>query len=429
MKTIRTKLKSIISPNQRIAEIEQSILAMLKDSIQPYQLQHLKPLWYKERIHKALQGKYETVSPVNLEFVPSLDCNLRCPPCTYSQWKSETAIEQGKRKMSYENMETLLDKIESVGVKGVTVTGGGEPFANPYTIKGLEYAETKQFETGVFTNGTLLNPTIIERIAQLKLSFIRISINSGESRNYLAFHGITNPSIFNVLKKNIALLGKSLYNSKTTYGLAVVVNEVNVDYITSVAELVRELFDSQQNFKIDYITYRPVINYGQINPNLNMQIRQNVAQKALENFKKVENILNGLPVSIKFASDYFLYAAEATNKLNRGYDSCIGHSWCGSVAYDGGVYLCSERNGNPKYLMGNLLTSSLEEIWESEQRAKVLKNIAGCPPACKVHRINLLLHSLTKNGILNDTEVEELQNFLDIIRQTGEPEKLSFLSW
>jgi len=429
MKTVIDDLKLKISQNPKIAAIECRILEKLSADLPIFKHQHIKVLWYKERLDKVLQGNYEIVSPVNVEFVPSLDCNLRCPPCTYSMWKAETIADQGKRKMTYENMVILLDKIETAGVKGVTVTGGGEPLANPYTIQGLEYAATKQFETGLFTNGCLLNPQKIERLARLNLSFLRISFNSGECSNYLKFHGINNPLVFEKVKKNIILLGKALNDSKIFYGLAVIVNEVNVNYMASIAEFVRDIYNTQKNFKLDYITYRPVFNYGQISPDLNRQIRPDVAQKALENFETVQEILNGLPVLTIIADDYFISAGKSTKILERGYDTCIGHSWGGSIAYDGGVYLCSERDGNHNYLMGNLLKSSLAEIWKSEQRANVIKNIKGCPPACKIHRTNLLLHSLTKDATLNNSEAKELQSFLDVIRQAGEPEKLSFLSW
>ena len=376
-----------------------------------------------------MQGKHDEVLPVNLELVPSLDCNLRCPPCTYATWKRETAADQGRRKMPYEHMVELMDKVEAAGIRGLTVTGGGEPFANPDTIRGLEYAASKEFDTGLFSNGTLLDLETIERLADIGLCFIRFSFNSGECNNYLNFHGISNPAVFEKIRENITLLGSALYGSNTTFGLGMIVNELNCEYMLSVAEFVRQLFESHADFKLDYITYRPVLNYGQVCPDLKRQITPEIANLALENFERVEKVVEGLPVELKISGDYFFAAGQATQKLERGYRKCIGSSWCGSIAYDGALYLCSERNGNLGYWLGDLHKCSLAEIWDSQRRANVIRDICGCGPACKVHRINLLLHALTAGGKLNESEIEEFQVFLDVMRSCGEPEKLSFLSW
>ena len=429
MQTVIEKLRAGLSANAKIAAIEKKLLARLRSDIPLSQQQQLKPLWYRERIELVLRGKYYAVAPVNLELVPSLDCNYLCPHCTYNGWKKRTAAQQGQRQASYSDLLRLLDRIEAAGVRGVTVTGGGEPLANAKTIRALEYAAGKTFAVGLFTNGSLLNADSIGRLASLNLSFVRISINSGEERSYLKFHGLKNPALFAAVRRNIALLGRALHQSRTTYGLAVIVNEVNVDQMASVAEFVRELYEEHADFRLDYVTYRPVINYGQIDSNLQNQITPDLVRKALNNFQEAQAVLAGFPVSLKMAYDYFAAAGEATQRFDRGYGACIGNAWCGSVAYDGGLYLCSERDGNLSYLMGNLLQSPLDEIWASEQRANVLKNIAGCPPACKVHRFNQLLHDLLSEGALHDLEIAELQSFLDVLRAAGEPDQLSFLSF
>jgi MoaA/NifB/PqqE/SkfB family radical SAM enzyme len=422
-------LKARLSRNPRLASIEQGLLEMLRPDLPIAAQQHLKPLWYKDRMELVLRGLSAEVAPVNLELVPSLECNLHCPHCTYGTWKARTVAERGSRLMPYERMVVIFDRLEAAAVLGVTITGGGEPFTNPDTSRGLQYAATKEFDTGVFSNGTLLDGTTIEELAELDLSFIRISLNSGECSSYLRFHGITDPAVFEAVTSNVELLGRALFRSPTTLGLAAIVNEVNVDAMPSIAEFVRRLYDTHGDFRLDYLAYRPVLNYGQLSDDLTRQISPGIAQRAIQGFERVKEILQGLPVQAKFAEDYFLAAARATQKSERGYSTCLGHGFCGSVAYDGGLYLCSERDGCPGYLLGSLLDFSLEEIWHSAQRRTVLDNIHGCGPACKVHRTNLLLHCLTQHGSLSELEAAEVQAFLDVIREAGEPDKLSFLSW
>ncbi len=431
MKQLIQTLTRMISDNPRVALVQKKILKQLDPNDPLREHQHIKILWYEDRFNQMLKGNYTNIMPVNIELVPSLDCNLHCPHCTYRLWKERTKSEENRRQMKEEDIAPLLVAIEEAGVRGVTVTGGGEPFVNSNTITLLKCASQKKFDTGVFTNGCLLDKDKISEIAELDLSFIRISINTADEATYLKFHAVKDPTIFRSMIDHVGKLGEALgkVNSKTNYGLAVVVNEDNVDEMLSVALLVRECFRKYKHFKLDYITYRPVVNYGQIDDNLNHQIAIATAKKAEENFQKTKEMLKDLPVRLKNANDYFYYASQATRELQRGYEECIGHAWCASVAYDGGVYLCSERDGELNYLMGNLKHASFSDIWQSKQRKEVVDHIKNCPPACKIHRTNLLLYSLLDNQTFDDNEIGEINIFLDVLRNAGQPEQLSFLSW
>jgi MoaA/NifB/PqqE/SkfB family radical SAM enzyme len=331
--------------------------------------------------------------------------------------------------MSLKNMKKILDRLEEAGVQGVTFTGGGEPFINPETINGLEYAATKKFKTGIFTNGTLLTEEIIERLAKLKLNFIRISLNTAQRENYLKFHNINNPLIFEKVINNIKRFAQVLADSPTYFGIAAVINEQNVDLITSLSDLIKEILDGQPRAKIDYLTFRPVLNYGQIDPDLEKQISPLTAQRTICNYHLVQKSLAPYPVLLKFSGDYFNEASRASISFKKDYTLCLAHAWGGSIGYDGGLYLCSERDGDPDYLMGNLITQSLKKIWLSEQRRKVLNNIHDCPPACKMHRYNLLLHSLFKSKEMNDGKIDEILKKSDKIVRQSHFSFPGFLSW
>ena len=127
------------------------------------------------------------------------------------------------------------------------------------------------------------------------------------------------------------------------------------------------------------------------------------------------------------AQDYFDDASQGKIALEREYQGCLGHAWAGSIAYDGGLYLCSEKDGDPNFLMGNLLSQTWKEIWQSKQRKQVIARIKTCPPACKIHRTNLALTALTPEEKFTPQEITELQHFLDILRQAGDPGGIDFI--
>jgi len=421
------KLLTIKSGSQTVARLQSRIIGLLNPS-DPINMQHqIKSLWHRDRVVNILRGNYQDVTPVTVEFVPSLDCNYSCPACTYGLWKKKTIEDIGRRQMSYEVMMTLLDKIEDADVKGVIFTGGGEPFRNPDAIRGLEYASRKNFDVGLFTNGSLLDETTVNRLANAGISFIRVSFNSGDAANYNSFHMPENENDFGAAKRNIRLLAHALAGKETNFGLGVIVNKVNVDYMHTVAEFVREIFSEGVDVQLKYIAYRPVVNYGQLSSDRTKQISDDVCEKARTNFEKVKAILKDTPVIPIFAGDYFEQLRTVAPVSAITPSSCIGHSWGASIAYDGGVYLCSERDGNTDYLMGNLLRQTFGEIWTSQRRNQVITGTNECPPMCKMHRTSIILNVLTSEGSLKDCDIEEIQNFLDVIRGTGNPGGPSFI--
>ncbi|NQU18146.1 MAG: radical SAM protein [Candidatus Saganbacteria bacterium] len=418
-----------LSPSPRTARIQKSIISFIDPDKNLGPQHHLKTLWHKEKLSYVMAGRYREVTPVTVEFVPTLDCNLGCKSCTYRSWKDRTIAEAGTRKMSYETMMTLLDALEEAQAKGVIFTGGGEPFFNPHTIDGLEYAATKSYDLGLFSNGVGLTQDSIDRLARLDLAFFRISFNSADKANYLKFHGAKSPNLFKAAKRNIGLVAKAMYlaDTKTTFGLGVVVNEVNVAYMESVARFVREMFDRDKENKIKYIAYRPVMNYGQITPDLTIQLDSSTARRALEEFERIQEMLTGYPVTPIMAGDYFRLLTTTTISPTKEYSTCQSNPFAASQAYDGGLYLCSEMDGNPKVLLGNILEQSHAEIWRSQRRATVLDNFKDCPPACKMHRHNLLLDAITKEGTLTADEIEEMLKFIDLLHSFGHPAGVNFL--
>ena len=427
MKTLIPILESKISENPRLAKLEQGVISLLKPEFPIGMQHHIKALWHSERIGHVLRGEPERVTPTTVEIVPSLDCNLGCGDCTYRLWKERTIADAGKRVMPYGVMTDLLDKIDDARVEGVIFTGGGEPLVNPRTIDGLKYAGRKKFETGFFTNGTLFDEEKIAGLAAANISFVRVSFNSAEQENYLRFHRINNPAVFQRVKENIRLLAKALSDTETSFGLGMIVNSINVDYMRSVAIFAKELMDQDAKAIVSYIGYRPVLNYGQIRRDLTKQISPDVARKAIENYQEVQAILSGYPISPIIADDYFLDAAKGQPIGGKDCRSCLGHPWAASIAYDGKVYLCSERDGNPDFLLGDLGSQSLDEIWGSMERKAVIGRLGVCPPTCKIHRTNILLGLLTSEGKLAEDEIREFQAFLDIIRRSGDPGGTSFI--
>jgi MoaA/NifB/PqqE/SkfB family radical SAM enzyme len=91
--------------------------------------------------------------------VTGLSCNLRCAHCFNTS-------RPGDRRfpfLSREEVGSLLDQAEEVGVRDVVFTGG-EPFLHP-DMSAIVGETLGRFPTTILTNGTLISDRVAERLS------------------------------------------------------------------------------------------------------------------------------------------------------------------------------------------------------------------------------------------------------------------------
>jgi len=380
-----------------------------------------KWIFHPNQVEKLLRGEINGITPINAELVPSLECPFNCPHCTYIQtgWRKRTIEQKGERMMDFSSMKILIDKLEEAGVKSLTFTGGGEPLTNPFCVDGIEYAMQKGLDAGLFTNGALLDKDKIRRLLRTELTFIRLSLNAGIEEVHNKFHGLKKESFFARVVKNLELLAeeKVASRSRTTIGVGVIVNPVNVGNLGEIAQLLKSIVNSQErDGGIDYVIFRPTVIYIPGRP----QYPKEIFERAQEEIgDKVLPVLEGTSIRVANIEGRF----EDVAKEEKDYQKCLAHPWAVSVAYDGGVYLCSETDGMEDYLLGNLLTQSFDEIWQSERRRDVIENIGNCPPICKLHFYNKIFSQLLP---ISPQDLPRVKEWIDAERQKGPPEHVNF---
>ncbi len=380
-----------------------------------------KWIHHSQQVEKLLSGDILNIIPVNAELVPTLECPFNCPTCTYIQtgWKGRTIEDAGKRLMDFSSMKLYIDRLQEAGIKSITFTGGGEPFANPFTIDGIDYAKQKGLDVGLFTNGALLNKETIQRLMQIEPVFIRLSLNAGTKKIHDRFHGLRRESFFDKVINNLGDLAeeKVRTNSHTTVGVGVIVNPVNAGNLKDIGELLRRVIAPQErDGGIDYVAIRPTVIYRPDKP----QYPREMFEKAQEEIKEqVIPILRGTSVRVANIEERFI---DVTRE-DRGYKECLAHPWAVSVAYDGGVYLCAEKDGMEDYCFGNLLTQSFDEIWQSKRRKEIIENIRDCPPICKLHFYNQIFTQMLPVSV---QDLPRIREWIEFERRNGLPEHVNF---
>ncbi len=127
-------------------------------------------------------------------------CNLQCRHC-YS------ANSNKERELSADEFSSVIDILVKKRVNHITISGG-EPFTRPDICDILAYS-SKKAKTGIVCNGTLLSNTIAERLADIELSHLMISLDGiGTVHNNLRGKGAyrqAEKGINNSLNHNLPL--------------------------------------------------------------------------------------------------------------------------------------------------------------------------------------------------------------------------------
>jgi MoaA/NifB/PqqE/SkfB family radical SAM enzyme len=106
---------------------------------------------------KALERDYGISSPTAILISPSMRCNLKCVGCYAAEYTCEEELTE-------QEVESIITQGEEIGSR-VFVMLGGEPFVYRPLLNIIERHPQSVFM--VFTNGTMINDKIADRIVEL----------------------------------------------------------------------------------------------------------------------------------------------------------------------------------------------------------------------------------------------------------------------
>jgi radical SAM protein with 4Fe4S-binding SPASM domain len=406
-----------------------------------------KWFYYPERVAYVRKGDFRDVMPITVQLIPSLYCNFGCPRCSYGRSKEniKSLGERNAMLMDDSTMNTILDRLSEAGIKGVVFTGGGEPTLHPHLIDSMCHAVQMGLKVGLFTNGSLLTETKIHQLLELEPTFIRVSLDAGTPDIHRLLHGYSDKQ--NYLPKileNIELLAKGKLHQKvnTTIGVGVSVEPVNLGDLVEVAKRLNEIACHAPKGGIDYLVFRPMVNYQggksfqAVQPMLDY-LKERVPeyyeayynyiykekQLPAQLFEKASQVIDG-EVS-RMLSDTGIDVINVRTKMhgvnqsNRPFQKCRASSWYIFVGPDGAVYNCSELGLDPRVTIGNLLTQSLGEIWKSQRRQEVMDFIDRdglhtlCPPICLYYELNSLFEKLDEAIHAGGSQYHEALEWMD----------------
>lgn len=123
----------------------------------------IKILYNSDIITQIINHK---IVPYHVKVCPTNKCPIRCSMCTFKNRDTSKEIE-------YESLIEKTNKLISLGMKAITLSGGGEPLAYTHINEYINYTASKGIKIGLTTNGLLFRKIKDENIN--KLVWCRIS--------------------------------------------------------------------------------------------------------------------------------------------------------------------------------------------------------------------------------------------------------------
>lgn len=346
----------------------------------------LKLFSHMDTLHSWWKG--ENIYPITMELGPSTLCNHFCTWCMHGGYFGSHKGDDKSLKlypdnsvMKFEFYRGLCDELAELGTKSMIFSGSGEPFVNRELPEFIEYTTKKGIETAVITHGGLLTRDRAKVVAA-NMTWIRISLNAGTAETRKNIHKVDD---FEQVLSNLAGLAeeKQIQKSKIHIGAGIAICPENWQEVYEGTKRVRET-------GIDYFQIKPVIWHPM---SKDKQYEEEFFRNAMPIIRKCKELeTDKFKVFIK--DDQFNGVLSPDYERST-YKKCYA-TFFPVIEANKKVYYCSQTRGLPEFCLGDLGENTFKEIWESEQRRKVIENIdiSKCQPICRCHQINKTLWAI-----------------------------------
>ena len=304
-------------------------------------------------------------------------CSHRCPMC-YSAKKSERPFHYPIEKL-IEITKLLIDS----NVREITLLGG-DPAAHPNVLDVAKYASDGGIKVSILSNTLSFKNSSPEEIMKYISSFeATIHHYIPEKHDDFCKH----KEAFNLLVRNLQIysrLGASV-------GIAINITPLSVNNIFRIVYTL----SIQYNINIKYVIIQRIIPFGKAASTSDFTITRKQAEISLREIKKVKTEL-GVNVIIEDPVPLCILPEELREFV-------IPCQWgIRKVSINGNGEL-SRCGADPRYRLGNIFDTPLQEIWNSSPildsfrkkkylpgRCRICEYLmkcgGGCPLSCEIEK-------------------------------------------
>jgi len=320
--------------------------------------------------------------PVNVEIHPTLRCASRCKDCTYRK-----AI--GKNVgLGPEQVRKALDDFARMGVRSITLSGGGEPLLadrecmEPILCSGLALGMNTSLACGAAGIKSMLD--YLERF-----TWIRVSFDAYDAESYARRR--QNKQFDAVMDRLRGLLDAC--GTQTTVGLGILTDEEVLLHLGDLLYTLEAYLPVPLRTKLAYILVRPYVRHDPTD-DIDYTFVDAFEERLPYWMKAYASIGFRLISHVEKFAEIAGYIAE---KKSREATRCYGSTVDLVLGADGRYYRCCELAYRPECLVADVMDPAQDIL--AAYGGFLGRDIADCPLFCKHHSINEMIHSISSRDI------------------------------
>lgn len=174
----------------------------------------------------------ENRKPITADVFLTDFCNEKCKYCRYSNTSG-----------NYINFNTFVkyaNRLLELGVRGIILTGGGEPTINKDFDKIVDWLQNNNIPYGINTN--------FKKYIECNPNYLKISIDTGDRHEYKRLRGVD--SLEDVLS-NISRFCEYKGSHKLN-------TSIGVQCVVTTEHNIVSFYEKVKNLNVDYIYFRPL---------------------------------------------------------------------------------------------------------------------------------------------------------------------------
>lgn len=291
-----------------------------------------------------------------LQVESAIACNLKCIMCP---WRQTAHKRSPEGLMAPEIWAAIVPHLKDVQV--VDFTGGGEPLLQPHLVEWVRQAVDAGCETGLLTNGTLLNAETSKALIGVGIDWICISIDGASAD---VFESIRPGAGFDTVCHNVKTLSGLRIGGRPRVAINFVMMARNIHQLDAMVDLAVELGADQINFKqCDVVRGDAGKGLGLFAGHHTRETRrmEKLLRKALRSAKRKHidtTTFAWTPEELPVCSQ------DPRNSLFIRYNGQVAP--CINLALGGPTTFLGQAVEMPSVHYGQLPESDLSDLWETE---------------------------------------------------------------
>jgi radical SAM protein with 4Fe4S-binding SPASM domain len=156
-------------------------------------------------------------------------CNLKCKHC----------YQEAGRKLKGElDLAARLDVVDQLADEDVfsIAFSGGEPLMDQHLWKVLERTYQRNLYASIATNGTLVTKEVAQKIADCRVNYVEISLDSTKPEVHDEFRGV--PGFW---EKAVRGIENAVAQEGFEVGVASTITQINIDELENLIQLAKNL--------------------------------------------------------------------------------------------------------------------------------------------------------------------------------------------